>query len=301
MVCGEEVDEFGLEAVGVLILVDEDLLELALVLRRDLGIRQEKLKGLGQEVVEIHRVGLFFSRFVSGLNALDILGERDEVAVFFDQHFGYGEACIDRVAEDVRKHASFWEPLVGGNNSLLGHDGRDHVLGILAVHNAKSLAETDGLGMSAEDAVANRVECAAPESIGSAGDEGVHTLRHFTRGFVRESEEEDGAGGNALFEYPSHAVGQCACFSTASAGNDQRRAAGGGHSGELLLVEFRRIVDTARGGGRRLQCIGAGHAGFSFARCAASRVWMTGFSVHRREVWPTHRRCGILCSRGRRL
>ena len=39
VVCGEEVDQFGLEAVGVLILIDEDVLKLALVLRGDVGVR----------------------------------------------------------------------------------------------------------------------------------------------------------------------------------------------------------------------------------------------------------------------
>jgi hypothetical protein len=101
VVCGEEVDEFGLEAVGILILVNEDVLKLALVLRSDVGIRQEKLQGLGEEVVEIHRVRLLFSRFVGGLNAFDVLGEGNEVSVFFDQHFGYGEASVDRIAEDI--------------------------------------------------------------------------------------------------------------------------------------------------------------------------------------------------------
>jgi hypothetical protein len=75
--------------------------------------------------------------------------------------------------------------------------------------------------MAPEDAVADRVECAAPESIGGAWDECVHPLGHFTRGFVCESEEQDGAGWNALLQNPSNAVGQCACFSAACAGNDQ--------------------------------------------------------------------------------
>ena len=301
VVCCKKVDEFGLEAVGVLILIDEDVLKLALVLRGDVGLGQEKFEGLGEEVVEVHRVCLLFSRFVGGLNAFDVLGEGNEVSVFFDQHFGYGEAGVDRVAENVGKHSSFWESLVGGNNALLGHDGCDHVLGVLAVHDAESLAEPHSLGVSAEDAVADRVECAAPEPIGGAGDECVHPLGHFTRGFVRESEEQDGAGGHALFQNPSHAVGQCACLSTPGTGNDQRRTTGRCHSSKLLLVEFRGIVDAAGGGRRRLQCVGAGHAGFSFARCAARRAWMKGCSVRRREAWPTRRRCGILCSRGRPL
>ena len=113
MVCGEEVDEFGLEAVGILILIDEDVLKLALVLRCDLGIRQEKLQGLGEEVVEIHRVRLFFSRFVGGLDALDVLRQRYEVAVFFDENFGDRKPSIDRVAENVGEHACLWESLVG--------------------------------------------------------------------------------------------------------------------------------------------------------------------------------------------
>ena len=112
------------------------------------------------------------------------------------------------------------------------------------------MAEPDGFGVAPEDAVADRVECAAPEPIGRTRDECVNAFGHLSCGFVGKSEEEDGAGRNALFQNPSYTVGQCACLATAGAGNDQRGPAGGCHSGELLVVQFRRVVYAA-GGWRR--------------------------------------------------
>ena len=47
VVCREEVDEFGLQAVRVLIFIHEDLLEAALVEGGDLGAGEEKLERLG--------------------------------------------------------------------------------------------------------------------------------------------------------------------------------------------------------------------------------------------------------------
>ena len=152
----------------------------------------------------------------------------------------------------------------------MSYHGGDHVFGVLAVHDAESLTKTDCLGMAAEDTVSNRVEGAAPEPIGGSGKEVVHTLRHLASGLVCKSEKEDGSGGNALLEDPSHTICEGSGFSTARSGNDKCRSAGICDGGELLIVQFGGVVDAAGGSQRRLQCVGTGHAGVSLARDAKS-------------------------------
>lgn len=56
---GEGVDESGLESVGVLILVDEDGPEAALVGGCDLRIGQQQFVRLGEKVVEVEEFTSF--------------------------------------------------------------------------------------------------------------------------------------------------------------------------------------------------------------------------------------------------
>ena len=224
VVGGEQVDEFGLEAVRILVFIHEDLLKAALVKGGDFGVGQEKLEGFGKKVIEIHRVRLALSGFVGGLDFLDLRGEGNEVAVFFGEDFANGGGGVDGEAEDVGEDSGFWEFPRGIHETLFRDHGGDHFLRVVAVHDRKSLAESDLGSMATEDAVSNRVEGAAPESIRRAGQEVVDTLHHFAGGFVGESEQEDGTGGDALFQKPGDSISERSGFTTACAGDHQGSA-----------------------------------------------------------------------------
>ena len=221
VVGGESVDEFGLEAVGILVFIDEDVLELMLVVRGDIGVGGEKREGFREEVIEVQRVCLALAGLVGELDFFDVGGERDEVAVFSSEHLGDRRGGVDRVTENIREHAGLREFAAGIHEAILRDDGCDHVLGVLAVHDGEAFAVARFFGVSAEDAVADRVECAAPEAVGAAREEALHALDHFAGCLVGEGEEEDGAGGDALFQEPRDAVGERACFATACAGNHE--------------------------------------------------------------------------------
>ena len=51
-------DDLVLGGVGVLVLVDEDVLEPLLVVREHVGVLAEQQHGVHQQVVEVHRAGL---------------------------------------------------------------------------------------------------------------------------------------------------------------------------------------------------------------------------------------------------
>jgi len=53
---GESIDEVGLHFTGVLVFIDEDVLELVLVAGTDLGEIAEQVQGEGEEIVIIHDV-----------------------------------------------------------------------------------------------------------------------------------------------------------------------------------------------------------------------------------------------------
>ena len=104
--------------------------------------------------------------------------------------------------------------------------------------------------MAAEDAVADRVEGAAPDAVGIRTEQFGDPAGHFPRGFVGESEEEDFPGLDPVLEQPGHTVDEGARLAAARPGNDEGAAARGGHGGELLLVQLGRVVDAGAGGRR---------------------------------------------------
>ncbi len=104
MLATEPVDKFRLEAVGVLIFVDEDVLKLLLVLRGDILAHLEQLQRLGEQIVEIEGVGLALAPFIGHLHTLNLRDERHEVAVLARNDLRDWSASIDGIAEDIRQH-----------------------------------------------------------------------------------------------------------------------------------------------------------------------------------------------------
>ena len=130
----EAVDQLGLQPVRVLILIDKDVLELALVALRNLRAGGEKLECFREEIVEIQGVRLALSGLVGDLDFLDLGRERDEVAVFLGQNLRNRGGGVDRIAENIRQHRGFRKLPRCVHESLLRNDRGNHVLRVLAIH-----------------------------------------------------------------------------------------------------------------------------------------------------------------------
>ena len=78
MLAGQQLHEFVLRAVGVLVLVDEEIAVASLVALADLAGSFEQANGFKQQVVEIERV--VFEKF--GLVALEDVGDALAVGIF---------------------------------------------------------------------------------------------------------------------------------------------------------------------------------------------------------------------------
>ena len=88
-----------------------------------------------------------------------------------------------------------------------------------------------------------------------------HAPHHFAGGLVRERQQQDAVGRDALLQQVGHAVGERARLARARAGDDQRRPGRRRHGRVLLLVEFARIIDLQMDRRpERLQHIVARHA-----------------------------------------
>ena len=83
---------------------------------------------------------------------------------------------------------------------------------------------------------------------------------HFAGGLVGERQQQDAVGGDALFQQVGDAVGERARLARTGAGDDERRAGRRGDGGELLRVEFARVINLQMDGGlKRLQDVIARH------------------------------------------
>lgn len=69
---GELEDQFVLDLVGVLVLVDQDVLEAAAEAVQDVGFLAEQLDGVAQDVVEVHGTGLEQAVLVLGVDLGDL-------------------------------------------------------------------------------------------------------------------------------------------------------------------------------------------------------------------------------------
>ena len=88
------------------------------------------------------------------------------------------------------------------------------------------------------------MKCAAPKRTQFVAEQIRNAPHHFTGGFVGERQQQNPVGGNPLLQQIRHAVSQRAGFAGTGTGDDQRRAGRRGDGGELLLVEFARIVNV---------------------------------------------------------
>ncbi len=76
---GEEEHDLVLGLVGVLVLVDEDVLEALAVVLEHVGVLAEQLHGVGEQVVEVHRAGLEQAGLVLGVD-VGVLAVEDVLA-----------------------------------------------------------------------------------------------------------------------------------------------------------------------------------------------------------------------------
>ena len=95
------------------------------------------------------------------------------------------------------------------------------------------------------------MERAAPERREFLAEQVGNAAHHFAGGLVGERQQQDAVGGDALFEQVSDAIGERTGLARTGAGDDERRAGRRGDGGELLWIEFARVVNLQMDGGMK--------------------------------------------------
>ena len=237
-------DERVLGVVRVLVLIDENMPEPALVERRDIRKRAKEVDGLGDDVVEVERVrpakcggvpledldepGLF--RVVH----IDAAGEGIDVGQLVlelrdaTRHPAGGEA--DRVCAELLDDPFEKGTLVGG------------------VVDGETLLHAHRFSLPTQDARAGGMERRDPHALGRIPDERFDALPHLGGRLVRERDREDLARpGLAGLEQAGDATGEHARLARARTRHDQQRLPTVDDSLTLLGIEAveQGVVDPA--------------------------------------------------------
>ena len=265
---GQGQHEVVLDDVGVLVLVDQDVLEAALVVGEEVGLGVEELDGLGEEVVEVHgpgalEAGLVLPEDVADLPLVDHLGG---LGVLVGRH----AVVLGRA--DHRVHRPRREAL------RVERQVADHVageaVGVGLVVDRELLRIREPVGIPPEDPHASRVEGRDPHLLRHRTHQRADPRLHLVGGLVGEGDGQDleradpvvaDQVGDAVREHPR--------LARPGAGDDQQRAVGVGDRLRLDRVEPREERVVRRGhqtANLQAACDGSGEASRSRSRVPRS-------------------------------
>ena len=228
VLAGEELHELVLGLVGVLVLVDHDVLVAAVVAFAGGGGGLEEANGFEEEIVEVEGVG--FEEFI----AIDL----EDVGDLFFHRVGACEEVllgIDHVVLGPGDTAEGYAGLEGFIVDAEALEGRFYdglLVGLIVDGEGAGEAfavDLKGFNIAAQDADAEAVE-GGEGGLGERGvaEDFVYALCHFLRSFVGEGDGKDVVSGDvALLDEPRDAVGDDASFAGASAGEQEDGAIDG--------------------------------------------------------------------------
>ena len=217
---GEQADERVLRVVGVLVFVDEDVLEAPPVVLGETGVVPQKGDRLHDEVVEVHGVGLAQPPLVDRVR----LGRDSLLRLMGRLYRGCGR---DELVLHVG-HAP-GDPLgrmgAGVDLLLAAHHGHE-APGVGGVVDGESRAHAERRVLGAQDAHAGRVEGRNPHGAGNPSEHRLQALAHLPGGLVGEGDGQDlpGVGAPGRDEV-GDAARQDPGLARTGPGYDEQRAA----------------------------------------------------------------------------
>ena len=213
----EHEDEIVLDAVGVLVLVDEDVAEPTLVVLEHLGELAEQLDGVDQQVVEVHGPGLEQAGLVVGEDVRDLALE-DRLGPFLVL---LGADSVVLGGRDGAVHRARRELL--GIETEVADDVSGEAVGVGLVVDRERRREPHLPGIAAQDAYARRVERGHPHLLGDRTDQLGHPALHLVGGLVGEGDGQDLERRDTLvLDEVGDAVGEHAGLARARAGHDEK-------------------------------------------------------------------------------
>ena len=234
----QPTDDDVLRIVGILILVDQNILELLLIAFQHVGTVAQQDVGLQQQVVEIHRAVVLAALAVDVVDVAQLGNLRPPVFGSVRRIGQIGPGGDQRVLglRDARSHHVGFILVVGEVHLL--DDGLDKVLGVRCIVDGEIRGKTDPVGFGTQDAGENRVE-GAHENFPAfpAGHHLPDAFAHLLGSLIGERQRQNARGFDALFDHIGDARGEHTRFARAGSGDDKRRGVVGFDGGALGGVE----------------------------------------------------------------
>ncbi len=188
------VDDLSLQTVGVLVLVDEDVIVRSTELRGRLRHLVEQPLPHQQEVVVVTGVAEPLALAVALEDRDDLRLELGEVGRVLGEDLGERPARVDRERVEVEQDVALREAPLERRDFAVGGRGLEHLAGVLGVEDREVGAEPQPRPEPAQDPVPDGVESPAHEAAGVDGQQRLDPAEHLLRGLVGEGQEQDARG-----------------------------------------------------------------------------------------------------------
>ncbi len=273
-----ELDDLALQQAGILILVDQHVLEAIGELTGHGGVLGQQDLEEEQQIVVVDQPQLELALDEAVDGALDLLGHREESRRVEAQRLIQPELGVDGPGEQVQQQAGLGEAAAAQHRAGLGDAGRHEVSRVLSIEDGVVGGEPHGLRVLAQREVGDVVERAGPGGANLQTQQLLDAADHLSCRAVGEGAEHDAIMRQAASQQVGGPIGQGAGLSGASTGDDQQLPRRRQHRGALLLVEVRQIEGAGPG------ALGAEDVPGHDARGASRRSRVEGAAA-RRWCW----------------
>ncbi len=229
--------DLGLQAVGVLVLVDEHVVEVPRDVLREPRLLHHRVPEQ-QQVVVVEQRELLLALDVVAEDLRQLLGPAGAPGELRLERLLQRTLRVDAVRIDAEADILAREALVELRETELLADRIDEVGGVATIEDREVRVEVQVPGVVAQQPRADRMEGAGPlhalqHRLADAGDRLVQRLlddvaraaAHLERGTARERQHQDPARIDAVDHEVCHPRGQRAGLAGAGSGDDQQRPA----------------------------------------------------------------------------
>ena len=232
MLTRDLLDQLVLDAVRVLVLVDQHVLPAQTVVGQDVGKALEELRGAHQQVAEVERVGVREQALVGGVDLGGPLGLEVHGPV---EGLGRRDAGVLPLIDAPRHAAGIVDLRVEAvPPQRLLHDAQ----AVRLVVDGEAAREAQVPDVAPQDADAGGVKGGEQDALGARPEQLLHALAHLSGGLVREGDGQDALGRDpAGADQMGDPVGEDARLAASRPCQHQQRALGGLDGPALLGVQ----------------------------------------------------------------
>ena len=247
---GDRLDHLDLHGIGILHLVDEDVLERLAVARSLLGKFAEQSAPLDEQVVVVHAIGRLFA---TGIGRRDRL----QLGLPFDQ---LGSPLGDDIGQGLVHVRAEADPMLNGGG-LRGHlacpgetgiiHGQPHQVELIfAIEDREIRLIAQARRRAPENPIADVMEGPGPDLISLSTDQRFELTDHLPRRASGERDEHDRTGRNSRGDQVGNTEGDDPRLARTGTGQDQVVAVRRRHRGMLRRIQLALKVLGQPGGQR---------------------------------------------------